>query len=125
MIKFPRNIKEGYKIIGYFSYTNTGEVICDGDACIIAGSEKLMRSYMRDMETSSDEEGIIDKIKKTKFSEIMSGLQQGGAYTFDEEAYKRFYGVAKLNGMNDLPTTDFFSEPSLTRLHFMRMQCIG
>ena len=30
-------------IIGYFAATNRGDVICDGPACIIAGSYKTMK----------------------------------------------------------------------------------
>lgn len=117
----PKNIKEGLKIIGYFSYTNAGQVICDDDACIIAGSEDLMQSYISNMK-ASNEKRII---KKTRFQEIINGLLQGGAYAIDEKAYEKFLYVAGLNGITDLPTSEFFSVPSLTGMHFMRIQWGG
>jgi len=30
----------GHKVIGYFAYFSKQAVFCDGDACIIAGSEQ-------------------------------------------------------------------------------------
>jgi hypothetical protein len=41
--------RSGEEAIGHFAYTRAGEVCCDGDACIIAGSEKLMKEYLREM----------------------------------------------------------------------------
>ncbi len=35
-----------HKVIGYFAYHRGGEVICDGDSCIIAGSEEKMKAYI-------------------------------------------------------------------------------
>ena len=120
-MNIPKQIKEGLKIVGYFCYTHTNEVICDGDACIIAGNEKLMQSYLDNM-AKSNERRII---KKTRFNEILNGLLQGGAYAIDEEAYKRFYSVAHANGITDLPSTDFFSTLSATGMHFIRIQWRG
>ncbi len=34
-------------------------------------------------------------IRKTRFGDIMKGMSLGGAYAFDEEAYGRFYPLAK------------------------------
>ncbi|MCP4475014.1 MAG: hypothetical protein GY821_10720 [Gammaproteobacteria bacterium] len=36
-------IRHQLKIVGYFSYTNSGTVFCDGTACIIVDSEEKMR----------------------------------------------------------------------------------
>jgi hypothetical protein len=76
----PANIKEGGKVIGYFSHT-AGNVFCDGDACIVAGSEERMRIYLRKVPSAHGQ----DVIKKTRFVEIVEGLRLGGAYVFDEE----------------------------------------
>jgi hypothetical protein len=120
-MNFPEQIKEPSKIIGYFAHTRGGEVLCDGDACVIAGSEKLLVSYMNHME----KRGEKWVTKKTRFSEILSGLQRGAAYSIDEEAHHRFFYVANLNGITVPPTNDFFSVASLTGMHFMRIQFGG
>jgi hypothetical protein len=39
------HVKEASKVIGYFAYMPSGTVICDGEACIIAGSEEQIKSY--------------------------------------------------------------------------------
>jgi hypothetical protein len=39
-------------------------------------------------------------IKKTRFGEIILGLNRGGAYAFDEESYNRFYPLANRIGYN-------------------------
>lgn len=86
-------VKEASKVIGYFCYTNSGSVICDGDACIIAGSEELMKFYLSKVPGGKTK----NIIKKTKFGEVISGLKQGGAYAFDKGAYNRFLHLAMLN----------------------------
>lgn len=42
------------KIIGYFPYATPTEVFCDGDACIIAGSEIDLKRYLQAL---TDDEG--------------------------------------------------------------------
>ena len=111
-------VKEATKVIGYFCYTSSGSVICDGDACIIAGSEELMQFYLSKMPRSSGK----DIIEKTKFGEIISGLKQGGAYAFDKDAYKRFLHLARINKLDGFLPSDFFSEPSVMEMHFIRIQ---
>ena len=108
------------KVIGYFSYNISGNVFCDGDACVIAGSEASMKSYMKAMLPKISKK---DKIKKTTFGEIATGLKKGAAYAIDKEAYERFLPLAKLNKINDLPEAEeFFSEQSETGIHFIRIQ---
>lgn len=66
------------------------------------------------------EENII---KKTRFGEIISGLERGGAYAFDREAYITFFSLAHKHGIRDLPVPrQFFREQSPTGLHFIRIQ---
>ena len=84
-------------MIGYFAATNLGDVVCDGPACIIAGSYKTMKNYLAISKTKSP--GKI-KIIKTRFGEIRSGMRLGGAYSFDAESYGRFMPLAREQGMN-------------------------
>ena len=108
-----------HKVIGYFSYSETG-VFCDGDACVISGTKKSMSTYINQMLPHHNEENII---KKTRFGEIISGLERGGAYAFDREAYIQFFSLAQKQGLRDLPAPrQFFSEQSPTGLHFIRIQ---
>ena len=98
--KIPAVLTSGDKVVGYFSYTPSGTVLCDGDACIIAGSESLLQGYLQKLSTTVGER---DLIKKTRFSEIVTGLKRGGAYAFDREAYAKFFELGKKNGMDWLP----------------------
>ncbi|MHB0971247.1 MAG: hypothetical protein ACYC7A_18495 [Thermoanaerobaculia bacterium] len=81
------------KVIGVFAYRSPAEVVCtDVDACVIAGSEEAMRRHIEEVNQQSAD-GIT--IKKTRFGEIVKGLLAGGAYGFDEEAYSRFFPLAR------------------------------
>lgn len=121
VIKIPRKLKEGSKVIGYFSYTDAGHVFCDGDACMVAGSSESMKSYFEKDASNTNEK---DFIKKMRFGELIEGLSQGGAYAFDEEAYTRFYHHARNNNMEGLPPKEIFSESPLA-MHFLRIQMAG
>jgi len=66
-----------------------------------------MQSYLEKMLSNSKGQ---DLIKKTRFGDIINGLQRGGAYAFDEESYRRFLPIAKQSGLPGLPDPDkFFS----------------
>ena len=90
------------KIIGFFAYASPSEVLCTGAACIIAGSESKMREYIKEI----DPTGKRHTIRKTRFNEILQGLQLGAAYAFDEDSYKVFYPLAKQEGL-DVAEGDF------------------
>ncbi len=108
------------RVIGYFAFTPPMHAICDEDACIIAGSEAEMKRYAEAVASGSLKE---TRIKKTRFGEILKGLQLGAAYAFDEEAYNRFQPLAEKAG---LPMTlQDFSGPSPTGMHFVRIQLAG
>ncbi|MCP4550370.1 MAG: hypothetical protein GY835_28250 [bacterium] len=79
------------KVIGYFAYMSATEVACDGDACIVAGSQAAIRRYL-----SISNPKNVDRytVKKTRFGEIMKGMSLGAAYAFDRESYNRFYPLA-------------------------------
>jgi len=104
------------KVIGYFAYISPSEVVCDGDACIIAGSEADLKAYLVSL-ASGQLTGYT--IRKTRFGEIMRGMRLGAAYAFDEGAYNRFYPLAKREGLS-LGPEDF--SPTATGRHFVKVQ---
>jgi hypothetical protein len=85
------------KVIGYFAFSSPMAVICEGDACIISGSEKRMRDYIAQAMPDSSQSNTI---KKTRFGEIIKGMKMGAPYAFDEESYSRFYPLANKIGFN-------------------------
>ena len=92
-----------HKVIGYvaFNREKTG-VICDGEGCIVTGSESKMKEYIQHHSTVKD----IGVIKKAYFGEIEKALSLGGVYLLDEEAYNRFIDVAKKVMINIRPIGD-------------------
>ena len=50
----------------------------------------------------------------------MAGMRLGGAYSFDDEAYNRFYPLARIAGL-DIGPKDF-PDPGATGIHFVRIQ---
>lgn len=87
------------KIIGYFSYTKSGNVFCDGDSCIIINSKQLMRRLLQAKASIDSEQ---DLIKKTTFGEVINGIELGASYILDKDTYSVFNTIAKRNAMNDL-----------------------
>ena len=86
------------KVVGYFATrTGTMYILCDGDACLIAGSEKSLNRYI--IKLAGDNPADYH-IKKTRFGEIIQGMQLGGVYTFDKKAYNKFLPLAKAEGLN-------------------------
>jgi len=83
-------------IIGYFAATSRGDVVCDGPACIIAGSYKTMKDYLA--KSNAKPPGTV-KIIKTRFGEILAVMRFGAAYAFDAESYGRFLPPAREAGM--------------------------
>jgi hypothetical protein len=84
------------KVIGYFAFRiGSMNIVCDGDACLIADSEGALRGYISKLMG----EGVTGyRIKKTRYEEIIQGMRLGGVYAFDEGAYNRFLKVAKADG---------------------------
>jgi len=80
------------KVIGYFAYLSAMEVVCaDVDACIISGSRQALVQYVSEVNPN---EAARATVKKTRFGEILRGLELGAAYAFDRESYARFYPLA-------------------------------
>ena len=105
-----------HKVIGYFAYEPGGKVVCDGDSCVIAGSDEKMKSYIAEFGKSAK----TVTIKKTRFGEIKRGMELGGAYSFDEESYSRFHPLARKAGINAGP--EDFSEQRPGSVHLARVQ---
>jgi len=93
-----------HKVIGYFAFASPTEVVCTGetgDACVISGSVR----------------------KKTRFGEILRGLKLGAAYAFDEESYKKFYPLARQEGL--LVAEANFDEMKSKGFRFFTVQLKG
>jgi len=109
------------KIIGFFAHTSRYEVVgTDGTACIIAGSQKSMEKYLKELDPDNIKKHTI---RKTRFGEIMQGILYGAAYAFDEDAYNRFYPLAKAVGL-DVQPADFESQ-KLKGMRFFTVQIVS
>ena len=100
------------KVIGYFAVHPPQDVLCDGDACIIAGTQSLMNKYIKSL---AEPDTVFQK-RKTRLGEILEGISRGGAYAFDKESYKAFYPLANKHGFN-LKNENF--SPTDTGHHFV------
>nr|WDE41613.1 hypothetical protein [uncultured bacterium] len=104
------------KVIGYFAFAPPNEVVCTGqrgDACVISGSLRTMKAYVKEI----DPDGFTKRIiKKTLFEEILNGLKLGASYAFDEESYKKFYPLARKEGLQ--VTEGNFDEMKLKGFRF-------
>ena len=58
--------KNSHKVIGYFAYTESGMVLCEGEACVIAENAELMQSYLKKSQLIDD--GEKSTVKKTRFA---------------------------------------------------------
>ena len=66
------------KVVGYFAIRRDNpNLLCDGDSCVIAGSQQLMTRYI--VKLSGDRLSNY-QVKKTRYDEIMKGMQMGGIY---------------------------------------------
>ena len=84
------------KAIGYFAVRKGSvNMLCDGDALLIAGTQQLMTRYIIKL---AEESPSKYKVKKTRYGEIMQGMQMGGVYTFDKVAFNKFLPLLKSEG---------------------------
>ena len=80
------------KVVGYFAYLSAMQVVCtDVDACVVSGTRSVMEQYVAELYPAGATKATV---KKTRFGEILRGLQLGAAYAFDKESYARFYPLA-------------------------------
>jgi len=87
------------KVIGYFAFASPTEVVCTGDAgdaCVISGSDRAMKAFLSEIDPDGQKRHTV---KKTRFAEILRGLKLGAAYGFDEASYKKFYPLARKEGL--------------------------
>ncbi len=110
-----------HKVIGYFAIRRGSPyILCDGDACVIAGSEELMNSYIVKL---ADDKPSNYKVKKTRYGEITKGMRMRAVYTFDKKAYERFFPLAKAEGQ---PMVEFKFEddekPHVDAVRLMRVK---
>jgi len=108
-------------LIGYIAALQLN-VLCDGDACIVMGSKFKFRSHLANNPQTHDKDYVL---KKAWFDDILTGIQYGAPYAFDEEAFRLFYPLAQRAGLN-LPPPDFNVTPPpdlpLPALHLLRVQ---
>ncbi len=108
-------------LVGYVAQTS-GNVLCDGDACIVFGSRLKLKSYLA---SNPQTAAIGYAIKKAWSDDILTVLRMGAAYAFDEEAFHLFYPLAQQSGLN-LPQANFRTPPpaELTQpaIHLVRVQ---
>ena len=112
--------KDDDVVIGYFGFIPPVDVVCDGDACIIAGSENSFRNYIKIADPSQSAKITI---RRTTFGEVLRGLVLGAAYSFDKEAYGKFYPSAKRASL-DVPVANFKTKPD-KEIEFMTVRIKG
>ena len=111
------------KVLGYVAQKQgTPEAVCDGDSCIVAGSERKMNEYIK---TFSDNPRTNYQISKARYGHVMKVMKLGGADSFDEESYSRFYSLACEEGMESVDfTPKNRSRPDGPSISLMRVQWI-
>ena len=104
------------RVVGVYAYYRPGKVFLYENACIVAGSDDLIRQYMGSL-ANKPARGM--KICKLRFGEIYNGLQSGAVYAFDRQSYARFYSLARRARIDDLQ--GFPDDPS-DGLQLMKVQ---
>ena len=104
------------QVVGFFASDGTN-ALCDGDACVITGTAAALR---RALQQRVPEGSSAMRIRATTFAEIWQGMQWGGAYAFDEQAYAVFRPLALRAGARLGP--ERFSPYDPAGLHLVRIQ---
>ena len=106
------------KVVGYFAYLSPMQVVCaDVDACVVSGSSRAMEAYLAELHPGGAPQVTV---KKTRFGEILRGLQLGAAYAFDRESYARFYPLALEAGI-PVAAADFEEHGERARFFTVRL----
>ncbi|MBF0584435.1 MAG: hypothetical protein HQL80_09400 [Magnetococcales bacterium] len=85
------------KVIGYYAQFPNREVLCTMyGAYIISGSLEVIQNHVLRFGDKPEEMTF----KKMRFGEILKGLRLGAEYSFDEDSYKRFRPLAKLENVS-------------------------
>ena len=104
------------RVVGVYAYYHPGKVFLYENACVVAGSEDLIKQYMESLANKPDR-GM--KISKLRFGEIYDDLKTGAVYAFDRQSYTRFYSLGRRAGIDDLQG---FPESPSDGLHLMKVQ---
>ena len=104
------------RVIGVYAYYEPGKVFLYEGACVVSGSEELIKKYMALLTVDLKEKM---KISKIRFGSIYEGLKAGAAYAFDQPSYMRFYAFARRAGIDDL---DGFPNRTSDDFHFIKVQ---
>ena len=103
------------RVIGVYTYSEPGRVLLYEDACVVAGSEQLIKRYIALL--SGDVMNMV--ISKIRFGAIYDGLNSGAVYAFDQVSYRRFYPLARQAGIDDLRS---FPQPESGAFNFMKVE---
>jgi len=111
------------KVLGYVAQRQgKPEMVCEGDSCVVAGSGRKMNEYIKAF-SNSPSTGY--QVSKARYGDVMKGLKLGGAYSFDEESYARFYTLAREDGMKLVDFTPMMHNwPEGPAISLMRVQWV-
>ena len=86
------------KVLGFVaSIPGTINMFCDGDSCIVAGSETQMQNYIAVMNSNHKAKYRIIKVR---YGQVVQAMKLGGAYSFDREAFSRLAPLAQQDGID-------------------------
>lgn len=101
------------KIVGYVALHPSLTMYCDNSACIVAGTQSALNKYLK---SDFPEVSVFEK-RKTKFYEVIEGMEMGGAYAFDKESFKIFKRLAKQLNLNLVGNSGLSSKEGLKLTH--------
>lgn len=102
-------------VVGFVAVNAVGG-LCDGDALVVTRSRAVLEALI----AKSSAQGW--EIQPARFAHVWQAMQLGGAYAFDETAYRAFLPHARRLGL-ELEEQDF-SDPGPTGLHLVRVQLV-
>jgi len=104
-------------VIGYVARCGMN-MACDGDACVVAGSEAAMSAILQ----FHQRDPAAYAIEPAYGWQLLQAIALGAAYALDEQAYHRFLPAAQQGGL-PLVEEDF-SDPGPTGIHLVRIGCL-
>lgn len=119
-LKIKQKKSDTGQVIGYFAYASPTEVYCDGNGCVIAGSQEAMSAYLN---AAFPQHITKHTVKATTFEEIIKGIKLGAAYCLDEQSFARFRLLALKSGI-DIGDADFCVSTE-TGMSFARVQILS
>jgi hypothetical protein len=90
-------LKGGHKGIGYVAFNETGASFCNGEICIIAGSEILMNQYLA-MRIHPDNPSKYN-VRKIKLAEIYDAINNNYPFSFDKISFNIIEPLLCLNNI--------------------------